>query len=122
MYNKDKADKKRMAIEYADTNQVDRSVLLAIGSIHKVNFKTLEKEELNMRTLFEEIKREGELIGEARGQIVGRITEIISSRREFNMEDDAIVLKLQQERLALIWRNPENISNSSIISPLRGLS
>lgn len=96
MYNRSISNRKQLAIDYADENLVDRSVLLAIGGIHKVKFNFLEKEGLSMCTLFEEIKKEGELIGETRGELIGRAKEIISLGREFGLDDEAIILKLQE--------------------------
>ncbi len=60
----------------------------------KLNF--LEKEGLSMCTLFEEIKKEGKLIGKAEGELIGRAKEIISLGREFGLDDEAIILKLQE--------------------------
>ncbi len=96
MYNRNIPNRKQLAIDYADENLVDRSVLLAIGGIHKVKFNFLEKEGLSMCTLFEEIKKEGKLIGKAEGELIGRAKEIISLGREFGLDDEAIILKLQE--------------------------
>ncbi len=100
MYNRNISNRKQLAIDYADENLVDRSVLMAIGSTHKVDFNFLEKGKINMCTLFEEIKKEGELIGEARGkaegELIGGAREIITLGREFGLSDKAIILKLQE--------------------------
>jgi hypothetical protein len=110
MYDKNKAgkEKKQEAIEYADANKVDKTVLLAVGSTSGVDMEVLEKEDADMCTLFEEIKKEGEeigvAIGEAKGvekgviigETNGRVKEIVALCRELDMDDDGIIRKIEE--------------------------
>jgi hypothetical protein len=94
MYDKNKAgkEKKQEAIEYADANKVDKTVLLAVGSTSGVDMEVLEKEDADMCTLFEEIKKEGEEIGVEKG----RVKEIVALCRELDMDDDGIIRKIEE--------------------------
>ncbi len=102
LYDRNNKNKRQEAIEYADTNKVDKSVILAIGSTSGINMKAMEeKGEIAMCTLFEEIKIEGREQGITEGRIQGitegRTQEIIETGYDFNMSESEILERLQNK-------------------------
>lgn len=102
--NKDSMERRKEANDYAENNQVDKTVVMAIGACNGINMKALREEDKGMNTLFKEIEKEGrvkgeaigEARGEARGETNGRIKEIISLGKEFNMDEGDIIKKIQE--------------------------
>ena len=94
LYDRNNKNKRQEAIEYADANKVDKSVILAIGSISGIDMKAMEeKGEIAMCTLFEEIKIEGR----TQGITEGRAQEIIETGYDFNMSESDILKRLQNK-------------------------
>lgn len=98
MCDKDKSstEKEKEATEYAEQNQVDKMVLMTIGACNGININRLEKENINMNTLFKEIRTESEAKGRAEGRAEGRATEIILLGKETNLDEEAIIKKIQE--------------------------
>lgn len=93
LYDKNGRNKKQEAIEYADSNNVDESVILAISSIGGVSMEAMEKKgEISMCTFFEELEAMGEARGEARGA-----KGIIELGCDFGLSDEDILKKLQEK-------------------------
>ena len=50
-----------------------------------------------MCTLFDKIAKDGEAIGEAKGELKGRAAEIVETRYEFGISEADILKRLQQK-------------------------
>lgn len=87
------SERKREVLEYAAENEVDKIVLMAFGSTSGIDMEILEREGADVCTFFEEIEREGELIGEVKGEARG----IIKMLRRYQKSDADILKELVTE-------------------------
>lgn len=62
-----------------------------------LDYNSFEKGESNVCTFLKEIAKEGEEIGEARGEIKGRAIEIVETGLEFGLSEDDILSRLQKK-------------------------
>jgi len=88
LYDKDNKNREQEAVTYADSNKVDDSVILAIGSAGGIDVEKMEKKgEVAMCTLFEELEARGETRGEAK--------QIIKMGLEFGLSENDILNRMQ---------------------------
>lgn len=83
--------------QYCDEHEVSDSVLETVGSItgsHADYYRLKKKEELNMRTIFEEEREEGRVEGREEAR-----QEAIKSMLEFGIPEEKILLKYSREEL-----------------------
>lgn len=88
-------------LRYCDEHEVSGSVLETVGSItgsHADYYKLKKKEELNMRTIFEEEREEGRVEGREEGREEAR-QEAIKSMLEFGIPEEKILLRYSREEL-----------------------
>ena len=86
-----KNEAKKKAIQYGEEHQVDKSVVMTVAGAtnSKIDYNAFEKGEVTMCTLFEEIAKESETIGEARG--------IIETGLDFELSENDILIRLQRK-------------------------
>jgi len=106
-----KNEAKKKAIQYGEEHQVDKSVVMTVAGAtnSKIDYNAFEKGEVTMCTLFEEIAKESEAIGEARGEargkvhgeaigeVRGRALGIIESGYDFELPESDILARLQKK-------------------------
>ena len=90
-----KYEAKKRAIQYGEEHQVDKSVVMTVAGAtnSKIDYNAFEKGEVTMCTLFEEIAKESEAKGEARGKALG----IIESGYDFELSENDILVRLQDK-------------------------
>ena len=90
-----KNEAKKKAIQYSEEHQVDKSVVMTVAGAtnSKIDYNAFEKGEVTMCTLFEEIAKESEAKGEARGKALG----IIESGYDFELSENDILVRLQDK-------------------------
>ena len=86
-----KNEARKKAIQYGEEHQVDKSVVMTVAGAtnSKIDYNAFEKGEVTMCTLFEEIAKESETIGEARG--------IIETGLDFELSENDILIRLQRK-------------------------
>lgn len=93
--------RKAEILRYCDEHEVSGTVLETVGSItgsHADYRRLKKKEELNMRTIFEEEREEGRVEGREEGREEAR-QEAIKSMLEFGIPEEKILLKYSKEEL-----------------------
>lgn len=86
-----KKQAKEKAIAYAREHNVDKTVVMTVAGAANINidYNAFEKGDGDMCTLFDEIAKEGEAKGEAKG--------IIESGLDFNLSENDILERLQKK-------------------------
>lgn len=86
-----KNEAKKKAIQYGEEHQVDRSVVMTVAGAtnSKIDYNAFEKGEVTMCTLFDEIAKESEAKGEAKG--------IVEAGCDFELSDNDILIRLQRK-------------------------
>lgn len=86
-----KTEAKQKAIEYSETHETDKSVIMTVAGTAnlKLDYNALERGDGIMCSLFEEIKNEGRLAGEAKG--------IIEAGFDFGVSESDILERLQKK-------------------------
>lgn len=79
------------AIQYSEEHKTDKSVIMTVAGAtnSKIDYKVFEKGDGDMCTLFEEIAKESEVRGEAKG--------IIETGYEFGVSENEILERLQSK-------------------------
>ena len=90
-----KNEAKKKAIQYGEEHQVDKTVVMTVAGAtnSKIDYNAFEKGEMNMCSLFDEIAKENEIKGEARG----RAKEIVETGYEFDFSEGDILARLQRK-------------------------
>lgn len=93
--NTSKNEAKKRAIQYSEEHQVDKSVVMTVAGAanSKIDYNAFEKGEVTMCTLFEEIAKENEARGEAKGRAWG----IIETGYDFDLSENDILVRLQDK-------------------------
>ncbi len=86
-----KHEAKKKAIQYSEEYKPDKSVIMTVAGATnmKLDYNALTKGESNMCTLFEEIAKEGEVKGEAKG--------IVETGFDFGLSEIDILDRLQKK-------------------------
>ena len=102
-----KNEARKKAIQYGEEHQVDKSVVMTVAGAtnSKIDYNAFKKGEVTMCTLFEEIAKESEAIGEARGkvhgeaigEVRGRALGIIELGYDFELPESDILARLQRK-------------------------
>lgn len=94
-----KSESKKKAIEYGEEHQVDKSVVMTVAGAakSKIDYNAFSKGEVTMCTLFDEIAKESETKGKARGETRGRALGIIETGYDFDLSDNDILVRLQKK-------------------------
>ena len=98
--NLSRNEAKEKAIDYAREHHVDKSVIMTVAGATncKIDYNALSgKGDFDMCTLFDEIARESEAKGEARGEVKGRAIEIVETGFEFGLSENDILERLQRK-------------------------
>jgi len=87
--------KKEKAIQYSQEHNTDKDVIMTVTCAANITLELsrIGKGDGKMCTMFEEILKEGEEIGEARGRAI----EIIETGIEFGMSESDILDRLQKK-------------------------
>ena len=90
-----KNEAKKKAIQYGEEHQVDKTVVMTVAGAtnSKIDYNAFEKGEMSMCSLFDEIAKENEIKGEARG----RAKEIVETGYEFDFSEGDILARLQRK-------------------------
>ena len=86
-----KNEAKKKAIQYSVEHKTDKSVVMTIAGAtnSRIDYNAFEKGEVSMCTLFDEIAKENEAIGEARG--------IIETGYDYKIPENDILKRLQNK-------------------------
>jgi len=86
---------KKKAIQYSEEHGTDKSVVMTIAGAanSRIDYNAFEKGEVSMCTLFDEIARESEAIGEVRGEVRG----IIETGYDYKIPENDILKRLQNK-------------------------
>ena len=81
----------RIAIQYSEEHKTEKSVIMTVAGAtnSKIDYNAFEKGDGDMCTLFEEIAKESEVKGEAKG--------IIETGYEFGVSENDILVRLQSK-------------------------
>lgn len=93
--NMPKNEAKKKAIQYSEEHKTDKSVVMTIAGAtnSKIDYNAFEKGEVSMCTLFDEIAKESEIIGEAHGEARG----IIEIGYDYKIPEEDILKRLQDK-------------------------
>ena len=83
----------------AEEHKTDKSVVMTIAGAtnSRIDYNAFEKGEVSMCTLFDEIAKESEAIGEVRGEVRGEARGIIETGYDYKIPENDILKRLQNK-------------------------